>query len=106
MFGRAATEIEAQTLVFPTDKAAVSPKTIAAARGCFSAENHVTFVAVRSLTRPGAMQVCEERWKDVHNRVVEHNIRVISKCYDRIPSARLGSPPPPPPVTTSCPGTT
>ena len=33
--------------------------------------------------------VCAERWKDVDTRVVEHNIRVIAKCYSKIRSARL-----------------
>eukprot|EP01048_Picozoa_sp_COSAG05_P002032 COSAG05_NODE_75_length_21588_cov_303.091438_11_plen_109_part_00 len=34
-------------------------------------------------------ELCAERWKDVDTRVVEHNIRVIAKCYSKIRSARL-----------------
>ncbi|KAJ3031163.1 26S proteasome non-ATPase regulatory subunit 12 [Rhizophlyctis rosea] len=31
----------------------------------------------------------EKRWKDLHKRVTEHNIRVIAKYYDRISVKRL-----------------
>jgi 26S proteasome regulatory subunit N5 len=30
-----------------------------------------------------------KRWKDLHHRVIEHNIRVVSKYYDRITLKRL-----------------
>merc|ERR1712212_587235 len=29
------------------------------------------------------------RWKFLHDRIIEHNIRVVSKCYTRIRTARL-----------------
>lgn len=31
----------------------------------------------------------ENRWKDLHNRCIEHNIRVISKAYLRIRTQRM-----------------
>jgi len=31
----------------------------------------------------------ENRWKDLHNRCIEHNIRVISKAYTRIRTQRM-----------------
>ena len=31
----------------------------------------------------------DKRWKELHNRVIEHNIRVIAKYYTRVTSKRL-----------------
>ena len=36
-------------------------------------------------------ELCKERWKDLDTRVVEHNIRVVAKCYSRINSAKLAT---------------
>ena len=31
----------------------------------------------------------EKRWKELHNRVIEHNIRVVAKYYTRVTTKRL-----------------
>ena len=30
-----------------------------------------------------------KRWSSLHDRIIEHNIRVVSKCYTRIRTVRL-----------------
>jgi len=34
-------------------------------------------------------EVKEARYKELHDRVTEHNIRIVAKCYTRVTSARL-----------------
>ncbi|PWZ01445.1 hypothetical protein BCV70DRAFT_236129 [Testicularia cyperi] len=45
--------------------------------------------AASSRAKPSAIEDGDYRWEELHKRVVEHNIRVVSKYYTRISLSRL-----------------
>ncbi|TFK30833.1 26S proteasome non-ATPase regulatory subunit 12 [Coprinopsis marcescibilis] len=60
---------------------------------CFVTEELMRWPGIESIygkfLRKQAVFTVEKRWEDLHTRVVEHNIRVVSKYYSRITLVRL-----------------
>lgn len=46
-------------------------------------------LATDAKTSPSDDTLAPQRWKDLRNRVIEHNVRVIAKYYTRITTPRL-----------------